>query len=161
MKFFIFIKYKVHSLSDQQVSRIPIPSNPTSNSVDCRRSHITPANQVVVFHVAVFAQINAHYFAPEQQPFDQHPAEGSHEEQMHQSRHKHTSHLQGKGQRADAQGSAGQTGTQRWPCVSSCSAKYNSNTNVVLRHCQAWWNYFVELFWKQTWGLTLEDELIL
>lgn len=101
-----------------------------------RNAIITPANQVVVFHVAVLAQINAHYFAPEQQALNQHPAERCQEEQMHQSCHKRAGHLWGRGQRAGSQGSKGQTSTQTWRYASLRNAKYGNNTKVVLRHCQ-------------------------
>lgn len=55
----------------------------------------TPANEVVVLHVLVLAQVDRHHFAPEQQSFHQHPAEGSHEEKVQQGRHQGAGHLTG------------------------------------------------------------------
>lgn len=62
---------------------------------------ITPANQVIVFHVAILAQVNGYHLAPEQQPLHQHPAKGRHEEQMEQSCHHCAGHLRAQGHRAN------------------------------------------------------------
>lgn len=60
-------------------------------------SCITPADQVVVFHVAILAQVNGYHLAPEQQPLHQHPAKRCHEEQMEQSCYHCAGHLKGTG----------------------------------------------------------------
>ena len=57
-------------------------------------SHFTPADEIVIFHVSILAQVDRHHLAPEQQTLHQHPAKCRHEEEMKQRRHERARHLQ-------------------------------------------------------------------
>ena len=54
---------------------------------------VTPADQVVVLHVPVLAEVHGDHLAPEQQALHQHPAEGRHEAEVEQRRHHRARHL--------------------------------------------------------------------
>lgn len=58
------------------------------------RWNFTPANDIVELHPAVFADVDRHNFAPEQQALHQHPGEGGHEEEVEQCSHHEACYLQ-------------------------------------------------------------------
>lgn len=58
------------------------------------QNQCTPADEIVILHMMILAEVDSNYFAPEQQPFDQHPTKGCHEEEMEQRSNKCARHLQ-------------------------------------------------------------------